>query len=60
MFTHVSSTRVQRQEAKIAFHPVLSQPVRGTATYRRDDTRGCIVQFWPPDDEYVCSKHVEA
>ena len=21
---------------------------------------GCIVQFWPPDDEHVCSKHVEA
>ena len=20
----------------------------------------CIVQFWPPDDEHVCSKHVEA
>ena len=38
----------------------LSQPVCGTATYRCDDTRGCIVQFWPPDDEHVCSKHVEA
>jgi hypothetical protein len=38
----------------------LSQPVHGTATYRCDDTRGCIVQFWPPDDEHVCSKHVEA
>ena len=25
-----------------------------------DDTRGCIVQFWPPDDEHVCSKHVQA
>ena len=24
------------------------------------DTRGCIVQFWPPNDEHVCSKHVEA
>ena len=34
--------------------------VHGTATYRCDDTRGCIVQFWPPDDEHVCSKHVEA
>ena len=21
--------------------------------------RGCIVQFWPPDDEHVCSRHVE-
>ena len=25
--------------------PVRSQPVHGTATYRRDDTRCCIVQF---------------
>ena len=39
---------------------VLSQPVHRTATYRRDDTRGCIVQFCPPDDEHMCSKHVEA
>jgi len=23
----------------------LSQPVHGTATYRCDDTRGCIIQF---------------
>ena len=37
-----------------------SQPAHGTATYRCDDTRGCIVQYWPPDDEHVCSKHVEA
>ena len=29
-------------------------------TYRCDDTTGCIVQFWPPDDERMCSKHVEA
>ena len=37
-----------------------ASPVNGTATYRCDDTRGCIVQFWPPDDKHVCSKHVEA
>ena len=43
-----------------AFHPVLSKPVHRTAIYRSDDTRDCIVQFWPPDDEYFCSKHVEA
>ena len=24
------------------------------------DTRGCVKQFWPPDDEHICSKHVEA
>jgi len=26
---------------------------------RCDDTRGCVIQFWPPDDEHMCSKHVE-
>jgi len=35
-----------------------SQPVQ--ATYRCDDTRGCIVPFLPPDNEHMCSKHVEA
>ena len=39
---------------------VLSQSVHGTATYRCDDTRDCIIQFCPPDDEHVCSKQVEA
>jgi len=24
------------------------------------DTRVCVMQFWPPDDEQMCSKHVEA
>ena len=55
-----------RQEVKIALYSrahverVLSHPVHGTATYRFDDTRGCRIQFWPPDDEHMCSKHVEA
>jgi len=31
----------------------LSQPVHETATYRCDDTGGCVMQFWPPDDEHV-------
>ena len=34
--------------------------VHETATYMCDDTRGCVMQFWPPDDEHMCSKHVEA
>ena len=34
--------------------------VHGTATYRCDDTRDCIIQFCPPYDEHICSKHVEA
>ena len=38
----------------------IKNPVHGTATYRCDDTRGCIIQFWPPDDEHMCPKHVEA
>jgi len=28
--------------------------------YRCDDIRDCVMQFWPPDDEHLCSKHVEA
>jgi len=39
---------------------ILSQLVHETATYRCDDTRGCVMQFWPPDDEYMCSKYVVA
>jgi len=36
------------------------RPVHETATYRCDDTRGCVIQFKPRDDEHMCSKHVEA
>jgi len=28
-------------------------PVHGTATYMFDDTRCCIIQFLPPDDEHI-------
>jgi len=40
--------------------PIGSSLVHERATYRCDDTRGCVKQFWPPDDEHMCSKHVEA
>jgi len=40
--------------------PIGGRPVHGTAIYKSDDTRCCIVQFCPPDDEHLCSKHVEA
>ena len=40
--------------------PIGGRTVHGTATYRCDDTRDCIVEFWHPDDEHMCSKHVEA
>jgi len=28
--------------------------------YHHTYTRGRVMQFWPPDDEHMCSKHVEA
>ena len=31
----------------------LPHPVHGTATYKFDDTRCCIIKFWPPDDEHI-------
>ena len=44
----------------IIITPIGCRSVHGTATYRCDDTRDCIIQFCPPDDEHICSKHVEA
>jgi len=53
---HVSSTCAHHQEIKIALHSLWYHH-----TYRFDDTRWCIIQFWTPDDEeHMCSKHVEA
>ena len=46
-----------RQEAKIVLYSLWWYHHH---TYRFDDTRDCIVQFWPPDDELLCSKHEEA
>ena len=42
---HVSSTCVHHQEVKIVLHSLWYHH-----TYRCDDTRGCVMQFWPPDD----------
>ena len=44
---HVSSMCAHHQEVKIVLHSLC------------DDTRGCVIQFWPPDDEHMCSKHVK-
>jgi len=41
-------------------HRLREEPVHETATYRCDDIRGCVMQFWPPVDEHMCLKHVEA
>jgi len=40
--------------------PICGRLVHETATYKCYDTRGCVIQFWPSDDEHMCSKHVEA
>ena len=37
----------------------LSHYLTNHHTHRCNDTRGCVMQFWP-DDEHMCSKHVEA
>ena len=55
MPVHVSSTCAHHQEVKIALHSLWYHH-----TYRCDDTRGCVMQFWPSYDEHMCSKHVEA
>ena len=52
---HVSSTCVHRQEVKIVLYSLWYHH-----TYKCDDTRSCRVQFRPPDDGHVCSKHVKA
>jgi len=52
---HVSNTCVHHQEIKIALRSLWYHQ-----TDRRNDTRGCVMQFWPPGDEHMCSKHVEA
>ena len=54
MSLHVSGTCAHRQEGKIILYSLWYHH-----TYSFDDTRACIVQLWPPDDEHLCSKHVE-
>ena len=39
---------VHRQEVKIVFYSLWYHH-----TYRCDDTGGCIILFWPPDDEHM-------
>jgi len=36
---------IYRWQSRAQFERVLSQPVHETATYRCDDTRGCVMQF---------------
>ena len=53
---HVSSTSAHGQEAKIVLYSLWYHH-----TYRwQSHAQVERVQFWPPDDEHFCSKHVEA
>jgi len=72
---HVSSTCAHHQEeVKIALHslwyhhtyrwPSRAQVESGLVGMHSNQStlnlRGCVMQFWPSDDEHMCSKHVEA
>ena len=39
-------------QSLVSSHSVGGRPVHRTATYKCDDTRDCIIEFWPPDDEH--------
>jgi len=59
----VSSTCAHHQGVKIALHSLWYHHTETSEwSYRCDcdDTRCFVMQFWPPDDEHMCSKHVEA
>jgi len=67
---HVSSTCAHHQEVEFALHSLWYHHTETsewskitkitTHVFQYDDTRGCVMQFRPPDDEHMCSKHVEA
>jgi len=48
----VSSTSAHRQEIKIVLYSLWYHHTYHH-TYRCDDTGGCTIQFWPPDDEHM-------
>ena len=45
------------QQSSAQVETDLSQRVHRTATYRCDDTRCCITQLWPPDDQHNSPVH---
>ena len=62
MYPHPTSWRsilILSTHLRLGLPSGLGRP-RYHHTSRCDDTRGSVMQFWPPDDEHMCSKHVEA
>ena len=47
-----ASTSFEHMRSSSEGQNIGGRPVHGTATYRCDD-RGCIIQFYPPDDEHM-------
>jgi len=60
LWYHYTYRWPSRAQVETGLNQSSLKPVHEMATYRCDDTRGCVVQFWSPDDEHMCSKHVEA
>jgi len=57
---HVSSTCAHHQEVIIVLYRIWYHHTETSEWSKMcDDTTGFVMQFWPPDDEQVCSKHVE-
>jgi len=55
---HVLIVRRAKLYYKITIKQVSG--LKSLKLFQCDDTRDCIIQFCPPDDEHMCSKHVEA
>ena len=51
----LSGAQVEREDSESSLNLCSGQPPTEC-----DDTRYCVIQIWPPDDEHMCSKHVEA
>ena len=60
VYTTIGISIFNQLDAQNLFHnKFYSMSLHVSSTYRCDDTGGCVMQFWPPDDEHMCSKHVE-
>ena len=60
MISFVSCLYMFRAHVLIIRRSKLHYTASGIITPICDDTRGYVMQFWPLDDEHMCSKHVEA
>jgi len=56
-----ASTCFEHMRSSSGGQNCITQPLVSSHTYRWPSrARDGHVQFWPPDDEHMCSKHVEA